>query len=103
MSRLANAYYLNNQIEEAVKQNQRIILAYPNSDMPYINLGNYAVKANDMDNSIKYFSKAFELGNNPAIGKLISNYYSSSGDKKNADYYLRKSYEAEKSRMKKRK
>jgi len=103
MSRLANAYYLNDQIDEAVKQNQKIILAYPNSDMPYINLGNYAVKANDMDNSIKYFSKAFELGNNPTIGKLISNYYSSIGDKKNADYYLRKSYEAEKSRMKKRK
>ncbi len=41
MSRLANAYYLNNEPDKAIEQNQKIILAYPESDMPYINLGNY--------------------------------------------------------------
>jgi protein O-mannosyl-transferase len=96
MSRLANAYYLNNQPLEAIRQNEEIIKQYPESDMPYINLGNYAFKANDTINAIKFFKKAVELGTKPEVGKLLSNYYSSIGDKKNSDYYLRKSYESEK-------
>ena len=96
MSRLANAYYLNNQPEKAIEENQKIINAYPESDMPFINLGNYAFNSNDTSNAVFYYSKAVELGTKPEVGKLLSSYYTSIGDKKKADYYIRKSYEAEK-------
>ncbi|NQU32188.1 MAG: tetratricopeptide repeat protein [Bacteroidetes bacterium] len=93
MSRLANAYYLNKQPLEAVQQNEKIIKDYPNSDMPYINLGNYAINANDTIAAVEYFSKAFELGSKPAIGKLLSSYYAFKGDKSKYDYYMKKTQE----------
>ncbi len=96
MSRLANSYFLNQQPLKAIEINEEIIQVYPDSDMPYINLGNYAIKANDTLNAVKFFKKAVERGTNPEVGKLLSSYYSSIGDKSSADYYLRKSYEAEK-------
>ncbi len=102
MSRLANAYYLNNQPYKAVEQNRRIMNAYPKSDMPYINLGNYAIGAKDTLSAINYFSKAVELGTKPQVGQLLSRYYSSKGNKKLSDYYLRKSNEAKKLLKKKR-
>jgi len=95
MSRLANAYYLNNQPYKAVAQNEEIIKAYPESDMPFINLGNYAFNAKDTTNAVIYFKKAVELGTKPQVGALLNKYYLSVGDKKLADYYLRKSQEAE--------
>ena len=103
MSRLANAYYLNNQPDKAIRQNEKIISKYPDSDMPYINLGNYAYREKDSISALIYYKKAFELGTNPEVGKLVSRYYASIGDKKNTDYYLRKSYEAEQLNKKKKK
>ncbi len=95
MSRLANAYYRNNQTQEALNQNDKIISKFPNSDKPYINLGNYAFQSRDTLVGIKFFEKAVELGTRPEVGKLLSDYYKFMGDKKTSDYYLRKSYESE--------
>ena len=95
MSRLANAYYLNNQPYKAVAQNEEIIIKYPESDMPFINLGNYAFRAKDTINAVGYYKKAVELGTKPQVGILLNKYYTSIGDKKLADYYLRKSQESE--------
>lgn len=94
MSRLANAYFLNNQINEAFKQNEVIIDSFPSSDMPFINMGNYAIKLQDTTQAVMYFEKAVELGTKPQVGKLLSNYYLSKGDKKKSDFYLKKSQEA---------
>ncbi|MFK5856957.1 MAG: tetratricopeptide repeat protein [Bacteroidota bacterium] len=103
MSRLANAYFLNNKPAKAVDQNKRIISTYPESDMPFINMGNYAFKANDTADAIIYYKKAVELGTKPAVGQLLNKYYKSIGDNKMADYYLRKSQEAEQLLRKKKK
>jgi Tfp pilus assembly protein PilF len=102
MSRLANAYYLNNQPYKAVEQNRKIMSAFPKSDMPYINLGNYAIGAKDTLSAVKYFAKAVELGTKPQVGQLLSRYYSSKGNKKLSNYYLRKSNEAKELLKKKR-
>ena len=96
MSRLANAYYLNQQPVEAIQQNKKIIETYPLSDMPFINLGNYAINANDTIAAVEYFSQAFELGSKSAIGKLLSSYYASKGDKNKYDYYMKKTEDTEK-------
>lgn len=90
MSRLANAYYRNNQIENAVEQNQKIIDKYPNSDMPFINLGNYAMNAGDTISAIKYYIDAFKLESNPNVGNVLSQYFQSTGDLQRANYYLSK-------------
>ena len=102
MSRLANAYFMNHQTYKAIEKNKEIILAYPNSDMPYINLGNYAFKAKDTINGLMYFKKAIAVGTKPNVGKFISGYYYSKGDIQSANYYQQKSYEAEKLEKNKR-
>jgi hypothetical protein len=103
MSRLANAYYLNDQRENAVNQNKKIITAYPKSDMPYINLGNYAYNDKDTVNVLLNYKEAVRLGTNPKVGELLSKYYLSIGDEQNARYYYRKSQEAEQLLKKKKK
>lgn len=95
MSRLANAYFKNGQVQEAVQKNEEIIKKYPKSDKPYVNLGNYAFEVNDTVNGIKFFVQAVQLGTRPEVGKFLSGFYNSIGDKRSADYYLRKSKEAE--------
>lgn len=95
MSRLANSYYRNNQFREAIDLNDKIISKFPNSDKPYINLGNYAFQSRDTLKGIQFFEKAVQLGTRPEVGQLLSNYYKSIGDTKKSDYYFRKSYEAE--------
>ncbi len=95
MSRLANAFYKNNQIDSALIQNERITNKYPKSDQPYINYGNYAFQNGDTTKAIQFFIKAVQLGTNPDVSKFLNTYYNSIGDKKSADYYLQKSYEAE--------
>ena len=43
----------------------------------------------------RYLDKnAVKLGTRPEVGRLLSNYYESTGDLKSAEYYMRKSYEA---------
>lgn len=103
MSRLANAYYLNNQYEKAIDVNKEIIIAYPESDMPYINLGNYAFDVKDTLNAIINFEEAVKLGTNPKVGELVSKYYLSIGDEQKARYYYNKSQEAEELTKKKKK
>ena len=95
MSRLANAYFLNNQTDKAIEQNKAIIKAYPDSDMPFINMGNYAMASSDTANAIIYYKRAIELGTKPQVGKLLSSYYASIGDNKTAAYYDNKRQEAE--------
>jgi len=95
MSRLANAYFLNNQTDKAIGQNKAIIKAYPDSDMPFINMGNYAMASSDTANAIIYYKRAIELGTKPQVGKLLSSYYASIGDNKTAAYYDKKRKEAE--------
>ncbi|MDG1901918.1 MAG: tetratricopeptide repeat protein [Bacteroidales bacterium] len=99
MSRLANSYFRTGQEEDAVLLNEKIIVKFPHSDKPFINLGNYAMKNEDTLRAIKFYKNAVKLGTRPEVGRLLSNYYESTGDLKSAEYYMRKSYEAEKQNL----
>jgi len=103
MSRLANSYFKSGQVDDAVMENEKIMQKFPKSDKPYINLGNYAFENNDTINGIKFFIKAVQLGTRPEVGKFLSDFYNSIGDKRSADFYLRKSYESEQLAKKKQK
>ncbi|MBT3173255.1 MAG: tetratricopeptide repeat protein [Lentimicrobiaceae bacterium] len=96
MSRLANSYFRTGQVKEAILLNEEIIAKFPDSDKPFINLGNYAMKNEDTLSAIKFYKNAVKLGTRPEVGRLLSNFYKSIGDTQSSDYYLRKSYEAEK-------
>ena len=88
MSRLANAYFMNDQPDEAIEQNLKMIDKYPESDMPYINLGNYSIRLGDTIAAVSYFEKAFSLTKNPDVGKFMSQYYQFVGDSEKASYYM---------------
>ena len=103
MSKLANVTFRAGYPKEAIKLNEEIIQKYPESDKPFINLGNYAMNNADTLNAIKYFEKAVRLGTRPEVGKLLSDYYKSIGDNKKASFYMRKSLEAEQVAKKNRK
>jgi tetratricopeptide (TPR) repeat protein len=64
---------------------------FPESDLPYINLGNYYYMAGDTSMAVQFFEEAVEKSDNPAAGKFLSNYYSKRGDHAKAAYYLKKS------------
>jgi len=93
-SRIANVHYKNKQIELAIAENKKIIEQFPDSDLPYINLGNYYYAAGETQMAIGFFEKAIDKGTNPATGKFLSDYYSKQGNNAKAAYYLKKSKEA---------
>ena len=93
-SRIANVYYKNGQIDKAIAENQKIMKQFPDSDLPYINLGNYYYMAGEAEMAVQYFEKAVEKGSGPATGQFLYNYYKKSGDNAKAAYYLKKSKEA---------
>lgn len=97
MSRLANAYFIVGNLNEARRINEEMMTSFPESDLPYLNMGNYYLKFQDTLGAIPYYERAVEKLTNPLVSKLLSNYYKEHGDETKAAYYLRKSYEAEKS------
>lgn len=96
MSKLANAYFRNGQPQSAIDVNKKIIEKYPESDQPYVNLGNYYIQFADTVRAMQNFEIAAKLGNRPEVSKLLSQYYSSIGDNNKANYYKNKAYEDEK-------
>jgi len=90
-SRIANVYYKKGEIDVAIAENKKMIKQFPDSDLPYINLGNYYYVAGEIQKAVQYFEKAFEKGDNPATGQFLSDYYSQQGNQTKAVYYLKKS------------
>ena len=90
-SRIANVYYKKGEIDVAIAENKKMIKQFPDSDLPYINLGNYYYVAGEIQKAVQYFEKAFEKGDNPATGQFLSDYYSQQGNQTKAIYYLKKS------------
>ncbi len=96
MSRLANAYFLSGNYDRAKTVNEQMMGLFPNSDLPYLNMGNYHLKFRDTLGAIPYYERAVERLTNPMVSKLLSDYYKDKGDEEKATYFMRKSYEAEK-------
>ncbi len=96
MSRLANAYFLVGNLDRAKDVNEQMMGLFPESDLPYLNMGNYYLKFQDTLNAIPYYERAVERLTNPMVSKLLSEYYKGKGDEEKALYFMRKSYDAEK-------
>ena len=95
-SKLANVYFKMGKYQEALKENQKIMKMEPDADIPYINMGNYYISFGDTTAAIKYFEEAIVKGTRPAVGKLLSKFYTIRGDREKANYYRQKAEEAKK-------
>jgi tetratricopeptide (TPR) repeat protein len=96
-SNLANLYYKQGKKKKAVKANEKLMEADPSSDIPYVNLGNYALLEKDTTNAILWWEKAVEKQPlNPKLNGTIAKYYQHIGNTSKAAYYQKKAREAEK-------
>lgn len=89
MSNLALLYQETGETNRAIQLNEDIITLEPGLDLPYINLGTYAMRAGDAATALEYFTKAIELNpNNFDLNMKLRNYFAKVGDSIRADYYL---------------
>ncbi len=95
-SYLANLYNEMGDFEKAVKINKEIMKIDENSDLPYINIGNYYFLKADTTTAISYWEKA--MGKYPQYKLCInlSNYYRLKGNSEKANYYYNKAMQAKK-------
>lgn len=87
LSRLSNAEYKSGDIAAAVRENERIISLFPESHLPYINLGNYAFMAQDTANMLFNFEQAVKLGAGPEVSQFLASYFNGVGNQERASYY----------------
>jgi len=71
-----------------------MIEQFPDSDLPYINLGNYYYVNGETQKAVQFFEKAVEKGTGAVTGQFLADYYGKQGDQAKAAYYLQKSKEA---------
>lgn len=82
---------------EALAANSQFMEQFPESDIPYINLAGYQYFAGDTLAAIQNYEIAIEKGTKkPEVGKLLYYYYKNHGNAERANYFMGRSYEAEK-------
>ena len=91
---LIQAYLHGGRFNDALAANEQFRKKYPDSDIPYLNLGGYYYFKGDTIKAIKFYKKAIEKGTKPEVGKLLARYYSRHGNIDSMDYFLQKAYEA---------
>lgn len=93
-AKLIEAYLYGGLYTKALSQNELFRQKYPDSDIPYKNLGGYYYFIGDTARAVNFYEEAIEKGTNPDVGKLLHRYYIERGDTVKADYFLQKVYEA---------
>jgi tetratricopeptide (TPR) repeat protein len=94
-ARLIDAYLYGGMFESALRTIDEYRRAYPDSELPYRNLGGYYLFMGDTTKAMGYYVEAAERGSKPEVGKLLYKYYMEKGDEKMARYFLQKAQEAE--------
>lgn len=88
MSNLARAYHDAGETEKAIALNHDIITLEPELDLPYINLGTYAMRRGETEQALSYFEQAIALNpNNFELNMRLGNYYQKVGDIEKAEHY----------------
>ena len=89
-TKLIETYMYAGMFDEALRQNETYREKYPESDVPYLNLGGYNYFNGDTLEAVKYYKIAIEKGTKPEVAMLLHKYYASKGDSITAKYYLKK-------------
>lgn len=94
--KLIEAYMQLGDFDKALAQNEIYMKKYPESDIPYLNLGGYYYFKGDTATAMGYYQQAADMGSKPEVGKLLHKYYMDHGYPDRAEYYLKKAYETPK-------
>jgi tetratricopeptide (TPR) repeat protein len=98
MSNLANLYFnILGNTDSALAINKRIMRINPNTDMPYVNLGNYSLIKGDTISAVQYMEKSVELvPQNYETCMRLSHYFNNKHDLQKADKYMQMAQKAKK-------
>lgn len=92
--KLIEAYMQLGDFDKALERNEIYMKKYPESDIPYLNLGGYHYFIGDTATAMGYYQQAADMGSKPEVGKILHKYYMDHGYPDRAEYYLQKAYEA---------
>ncbi|NOX84514.1 MAG: hypothetical protein GXO86_00885 [Chlorobi bacterium] len=95
-ARLIEAFMYGGRFPNALAAIERYRREFPDSDIPYINLGGYYYFKGDTTRAIVNYKIAIQKGTKPEVGKLLAKYYTEHGNIDSANYFLQKAYEASK-------
>lgn len=88
ISDLANLYFAIGKKDSAIILNNKIAEIDTLSDIPYINMGNYALLSHDTNNAVMNWEKAIKKNqNNRSLIYGLSQFFSQHENKEKADYY----------------
>jgi tetratricopeptide (TPR) repeat protein len=86
---MADVYNAMGEFDRAVKMNEEMMKAYPNLEMPYVNIGNYYMLKTDTATAVSYWEKAASINPSYELCVQLNSLYILKGDREKADYYYR--------------
>jgi len=88
-SLLSKMAFKQNNLDEALDWNKKILAFNPDAAVAYFNMGNYLLQSSDTLQAVKNFEIAAELDpSNIQLLKNLRRYFTNKGDKEKANYYL---------------
>ncbi len=84
---LADVYNDLGDFNRAVKMNEEVMKAYPNLEMPYVNIGNYYMLKTDTVTAVRYWEKAASINPTYELCVQLNSLYQIRGDHAKANYY----------------
>ncbi|MBI5541969.1 MAG: hypothetical protein HY951_18075 [Bacteroidia bacterium] len=89
LSEMANIYYLMNDSIKAAELNFKIITIDSVTDLPYINLGNYALLRHDTLAATVWWEKALQKNpDNPKLCYGMAKYFTQHGNSEKGTYFM---------------
>jgi len=86
---LSKMAFKQNNLDEALDWNKKILAFNPDAAVAYFNMGNYLLQSSDTLQAVKNFEIAAELDpSNIQLLKNLRRYFTNKGDKEKANYYL---------------
>lgn len=68
-------YFEKNEIEKANRLFQEAVKYFPDSELPYVEMGNQFIARRDSLKAVKYFEGAVRIKPDPRLADFVSNYY----------------------------
>lgn len=89
LSEIANIYYVMKDSTKAIELNNKIITIDSLTDLPYINLGNYALLSHDTLTATIWWEKALQKNpDNPKLCYGMAKYFTQHGNSEKGTYYM---------------
>ncbi|MFH1297313.1 MAG: tetratricopeptide repeat protein [Bacteroidota bacterium] len=91
---LANVYNDMGDVDRAIEMNRIVLERFPDMDIPYVNMGNYALQAGDTVQAVHWYEEAIRRRLTVEGCILLSNLYNSRGDTLKSAFYQQQANKA---------